>query len=232
MNHVEPSWSRKLRSNLIANVLITDKSHGDLSLNQPKKALHERQRELVDAPWSYLQQVHGSSVIKIKNAGEFQGIEGDGLITSEFETPLSVQVADCAPVALFSTEGILAIAHAGWKGLASGIIDNACSNINDLGAAPSIAIVGPCIYPENYEFSIEDLEFLQHTFGMSIRSETQSGQLSLDLPEMVRISLNRNGIDEIIFLGGCTADSPRFWSHRASRDPERQAMVAWIESLS
>ena len=67
---------------------------------------------------------------------------------------------------------------------------------------------------------------------MSVRSETRSGQPSLDLPEMVRIALKRNGINEITFLGGCTADSPQFWSHRANKDTERHVMVAWIESAA
>tara|TARA_Y100000817_G_scaffold312486_1_gene306526 strand:- start:319 stop:1017 length:699 start_codon:yes stop_codon:yes gene_type:complete len=232
MYHVEPSWSQKFENNVRANVLMTNKSHGNLSLRQPKKMLHERQRSLVDAPWAYLEQIHGNSVIKIESAGESQGIKGDGLITSEFETPLSVQVADCAPIALFSGGGALGIVHAGWKGLASGVIDNACSEMNNLEESPSIAVVGPCIYPENYEFGINELEFLQRIFGMSVRSETRSGQPSLDLPEMVRIALKRNGINEITFLGGCTADSPQFWSHRANKDTERQVMVAWIESAA
>jgi len=232
MHHAEPSWSHKFANNLTANVLVTDKSHGDLSLSQPKKMLHQRQRSLVDAPWAYLEQIHGNSVIKIQSAGEFQGVKGDGLITSEFETPLSVQIADCAPIAIFSRGGMLAVAHAGWKGIASGVIDNTCSEMNNLGESPSIAVVGPCIYPENYEFGINDLEFLQRIFGMSVRSETRSGQPSLDLPEMVKIALKRNGINEIIFLGGCTADSPQFWSHRANKDTERQGMVAWIESTA
>ena len=228
MYHVEPSWSQQIGKEHKAYVLMTDKSYGNLSINQEKETLHGRQEGLVGKPWAYLEQVHGNSVIEITRAGEFQGTKGDALVTSCVDIPLSVQVADCAPVALFSEEGVLGVVHAGWRGVHSDVIGKTCFEMNKLGQAPSIAIVGPCIYPENYEFDRNDLAALEKTFGVGIKSKTKYGRPALDLPAMVRLALSKNGVKNVTYLDGCTADSEHFWSHRANCDQERQAMVAWI----
>ena len=73
MYHVEPSWSQQIGKEHKAYVLMTDKSYGNLSINQEKETLHGRQEGLVGRPWAYLEQVHGNSVIEITRAGEFQG---------------------------------------------------------------------------------------------------------------------------------------------------------------
>ena len=108
------------------------------------------------------------------------------------------------------------------------VIGKTCFEMNKLGQAPSIAIVGPCIYPENYEFDRNDLAALEKTFGVGIKSKTKYGRPALDLPAMVRLALSKNGVKNVTYLDGCTADSEHFWSHRANCDQERQAMVAWI----
>ncbi len=228
MRHVDPSWSLSLGSKLSAHVLMTDRSHGDFSLDQPRHFLNERQRGLVDASWAYLEQVHGRSVIQINQAGDHKGRRGDALCTNVAEAPLAIQVADCAPVALISMDGTLGMAHAGWKGIVKGVLDSTCSEIRRLGDQPSIAVVGACIQPTHYEFGYSDLKSIEKIFGPSIRSKTLEGRLALDLPELVRVALERNGIHKIIFLGGCTGSSSQYWSHRTNLDKERQVMVAWI----
>ena len=59
----KPTWSKKIESGLIANVLVTNISHGDFSIVQPADQLHQKQMDLLEAPWSYLDQVHGGDVI-------------------------------------------------------------------------------------------------------------------------------------------------------------------------
>ncbi len=236
MYHVSPSWSQRFGNKINVHVIMSDMSHGNFALDQPEDLLGQRQRSLVDAPWSYLRQIHGGTVVQVKKAGTCKGEEGDALVTNSMEVPLSVQVADCAPITLISTDGILGVVHAGWKGLLEGIVDNTFHVMSEYDGKgtesnmpPSIAVVGPCIHPEVYEFGIDDLASIEKTFGSDIRSETKLGKPSLNLPEMVRLSLFRNGVKEIIFLPDCTATSPQYWSHRASKDTERQVMVAWME---
>ena len=225
----KPTWSKKIESGLIANVLVTNISHGDFSIVQPADQLHQKQMDLLEAPWSYLDQVHGGDVIRVKKPGDCQGEKADGMVSTTLETPLSIQTADCAPVALISEAQVLGIVHAGWRGLLSGIIENACQEMIKLGGAPLTAIVGPCIHAENYEFGEFDLESMMREFGPTVRSRTKHGTLALDIPKTVKIALERNGVQKIYFVGNCTAESEEFWSYRVGKDKERQAMIAWLE---
>jgi YfiH family protein len=225
----KPTWSRRIKCGLIANVLMTDISHGNLSIIQPINQLHQKQRNIIDAPWSYLDQVHSGDVIRVQDPGHCQGEKGDGMVTTTLKTPLSIQTADCAPVALISDAQVLGIVHAGWRGLLSGIIQNACNEMIKLGGAPLTAIVGPCIHAQYYEFGEADLESMMREFGPTVRSKTKEGTLALDIPETVKIALERNNVEEIYSIGNCTAESKEFWSYRAGQDIERQAMVAWLE---
>jgi copper oxidase (laccase) domain-containing protein len=70
---------------------------------------------------------------------------------------------------------------------------------------------------------------MMREFGPTVRSKTKEGTLALDIPETVKIALERNNVEEIYSIGNCTAESKEFWSYRAGQDIERQAMVAWLE---
>jgi hypothetical protein len=226
------SWSKTLECGLTAKVLSTDSYDGNLSISQPADQLHLTQRKLIDAPWSYLKQVHGGEIIRIRNSGDSQGVEGDGMISSTSGVPMAIQVADCAPIVLICETPVIGIVHAGWRGLLAGIVQNACSEMGKLGGHPTTAVVGPCIYPEHYEFGPVELKCMTREFGPTVESETLEGTPALDIPETVKIALRRNNVFDTHFIGGCTASSEKYWSHRVREDRERQAMVAWLEEAS
>ena len=226
---VKATWSKKLECGLKANVLATDISNGDLSITQPVERLHANQGELIATPWCYLEQVHGANVITVRTPGQHQGKQGDGMVSIGCGIPMSIQVADCAPVALISETEVLGIVHAGWRGLLSGVIKNACAEMIKLGGYPTTAVVGPCISPEHYEFGVDDLKLLERQFGSEVRSRTKHGAPSLDIPKTVQVALNMNEVHDIFFIGQCTAASDKHWSYRVGKDEERQAMIAWLE---
>ena len=226
------SWSKTLECGSTAKVLSTDSSYGNLSISQPADRLHETQRRIIDAPWSYLKQVHGGNVLTIRNPGDRQGVEADGMISTISGIPMAIQVADCAPVALICETPVIGILHAGWRGLLAGIVQNACTEMRNLGGDPMAAVVGPCIYPEHYEFGSVELKHMMKEFGPTVKSVTKSGTLALDIPEVVRIALRRNNVLDVDFIGDCTASSEKLWSHRVGGNTERQAMVAWLEEPS
>ena len=145
------SWSKTLECGLTAKVLSTDSHDGNLSISQPSDQLHLTQRKLIDAPWSYLKQVHGGKIIRIRNSGDSQGEEGDGMISTTSGIPMAIQIADCAPIALICETPVIGIIHVGWRSLLAGIVQNACTVMGELGGHPTTAIVGPCIYPKHYE---------------------------------------------------------------------------------
>ena len=226
------SWSKTLECGLTAKVLSTDSNDGNLSILQPADQLHQTQRKLIDAPWSYLKQVHGGEIIRIRNSGDSQGVEGDGMISSISGVPMAIQVADCAPIVLICETPVIGIVHAGWRGLLAGIVQNACSEMEKLGGHPTTAVVGSCIYPEHYEFGSVELEYMTREFGPTVESETLGGRPALDIPETAKIALRRNNVFDTHFIGDCTASSGKHWSHRVRGDKERQAMIAWLEEAS
>ena len=166
------SWSKTLDCGMTAKVLSTDSYDGNLSISQPEDQLHQTQRRIIDAPWSYLKQVHGGVVLRIRNSGDHHGAEGDGMVSNASGIPMAIQVADCAPIALICETPVIGIVHAGWRGLLAGIIQNACSEMRKLGGHPTIAVVGPCIYPKHYEFGSVELEYMTREFGPTVESET------------------------------------------------------------
>ena len=226
------SWSKTLECGLTAKVLSTDSNDGNLSILQPADQLHQTQRKLIDAPWSYLKQVHGGEIIRIRKSGDSQGVEGDGMISSISGVPMAIQVADCAPIVLICETPVIGIVHAGWRGLLAGIVENACSEMGKLGGHPTTAVVGPCIHPEHYEFGSVELKYMTREFGPTVESETIEGTPALDIPETANIALRRNNVFDTYFIGGCTASSEKHWSHRVGGNKERQAMVAWLEEAS
>ena len=226
------SWSKTLECGLTAKGLSTDSHDGNLSITQPADKLLQTQRKLIDAPWSYLKQVHGGKIFRIENTGDHQGEEGDGMITTASGIPMAIQVADCAPIALICETPVIGIVHAGWRGLLAGIIQNACIEMNKLGGHPTIAVVGPCRYPKHYEFGSVELKHMTREFGPTVASETEEGTPALDIPETAKIALLRSDILDTQFIGECTASSGKYWSHRVGGNIERQAMIAWLEDSS
>lgn len=230
MRHEKPSWSFQFDDGRTAYVIFTTKDHGDLSTDQDPQALISTQRSIIDEKWAYLTQVHGTEVVHVHSPGEYQGAPGDALLTNSSGVPISIQVADCAPVALVSPLGSLNLVHAGWKGLTLGIIDRAVELMAGLGKAPTVAVIGPCIHPNVYQFGEKEMRMICNVFGDSVRSKTREGHLALNLPKAVEISLTQNGINEIVRIDECTSNPKKFWSYRLRKDRKRQAMVGWIES--
>jgi YfiH family protein len=211
-----------------ARVWWTGRAEGDLRPAEPATA--GRLDDLVGAPVSWVRQVHGDRVVVVGGDGRevVRGAEGDALVTAEPDLPLAVLTADCAPVALASPEGVVAAVHAGWAGVVAGVVDRAVAAMRDLGATDVQGALGPCIRPECYRFGESDLERVVGALGPSVRGVTTSGAPALDLPAAVRAALARAGAELVADEGICTAcAADDCYSHRARREPERQAMVVW-----
>lgn len=159
--------------------------------------------------------------------GDQAGVEADAIVTKVPGVVVSVQVADCAPIALLG-ERAVGVVHAGWRGLAADVIANAVAALRALEAGTIRAVVGPCIEPGCYEFGAGDLDALATRLGDGIRSTTRQGTPALDLRAAVERQLIEAGIHHITIDGRCTACDADLWSHRGSGDAERQAVVAWL----
>jgi YfiH family protein len=218
-----------LRDGRTARARFTTAADGDLAVVGPGPALDARRRALSPRPWSWLHQVHDATVVEVTAPGEWAGADADASVTRASDTLLAVHTADCAPIALVADGGVVAAVHAGWRGLAAGIVGLTVERMRALGAGSIRAVLGPCIHAPCYEFGADDLDRVVARCGEAARGVTAAGTPALDLPAAVRAVLERAGVR---LVGGdppCTACDPRFFSHRARGDTGRQALLVWIE---
>jgi len=182
-------------------------------------ANREHVAALAGAPLRIGRQVHGTHVAR---DGDPDG-EADGQATADPGVAATVLVADCLPIAI-AGEGALAMVHAGWRGLAGGVLAEAVRAVRDLGATePLRAAIGPGIGSCCFEVGDE----VREAFGDF--PQARRGR-RLDLKDIAGRTLEDAGVTDVDDVGLCTAcDAERFFSHR--RDGERtgrQAGIAWL----
>jgi YfiH family protein len=186
-----------------------------------------RRRAVVDLPWTWLRQVHGDDVVRVRAPGDGAGARADASVTDQAGCALAVLTADCAPVVLGSREGPIGVAHAGWAGVAAGVLQRSVKELQALGASDVSALVGPCIHAECYEFGDDDLARLADRYGAAVVGRTSGGRPALDLVAAVRAALAEADVADVDDVDVCTACSSEHYSWRARREIERQAAVVW-----
>jgi len=213
------------------NVRFTERPDGDLRTTDPAPGLAARRRAVVDRPWVWVRQVHGAEVLVVGPDDDplaVAGRDADAVVTARRDVAIAVHTADCAPVALWSPEGVLGVAHAGWRGLADGVIEATVAAMASLGATSIGGVLGPCIHADRYEFGAVELDVVAERYGPGVRAVTSSGTLALDVPAAVAVAVERATGSPLDDVDVCTAASlERQWSHRARSDVERQAVVMW-----
>jgi len=232
------TWYTPLVGGGRAAARFTSRDEGDFAIDGEAGPLDARRRAVVDRPWVWLRQVHGDRVVTVRSTDAIDGLAGsdaDAVVTDRADVAVAVQVADCAPIALASPQGVVAAVHAGWRGAEAGVVVRAVDAMRALGAEQIAGWIGPCIHAECYEFGAADLDRLVATLGPWARGTTAQATPALDLPAVVRHALDAAGV----LVGGptdpghdrCTAcdRSAGSFSHRARGDRGRHAMVCWLE---
>jgi polyphenol oxidase len=183
--------------------------------------------------WHHMRQVHGAAV-GIVDAATPLGAEVravDALVTAEPDRPLVVQVADCVPVLLAGPRSI-GVAHAGRRGVETGVAAAAVGAMNELGDAASdiVAAVGPAIGGCCYELPAE-LQGHVTEVVPDAAATTTWGTPSVDLPLAVTRQLEAAGVGSVTQVGSCTRCDPdeRWFSHRRDASTGRQIglIVRW-----
>ncbi len=155
---------------------------------------------------------------------------GDALVSDAPECTLAVLTADCASIALGSGEGVFGAVHAGWRGLAGGVVEGAVAAMREMGATDVAGALGPCIHAGCYEFSEADLADVAAVRGDAVRGLTSAGRPALDVPTAVSAALVAGGAAEVAGVEACTACAGGYFSHRARGDGGRQALVVWSDA--
>ncbi len=211
----------------VALVAVAERADGDFAIDSP--GVEQRRRTLVDLPWTWLHQVHGTTTVAVDAPGAAAGARADAAVAAVPGAVVAVQTADCAPVILVG-DGVVAAVHAGWRGLLDGVLEVAVDAVRTRGDDPVAAWLGPCIGPECYEFGAEDLALVVERCGPAAAGTSAGGGPALDLPAAVAAVLASLDVEVVGSDGRCTAcDAATCWSHRARVEPERHAIAAWLE---
>ena len=243
------------------HALFTTRAHGNLSSVGGAGAEHgfearERLREQVGVrQLARGYQVHGTRVQRV-GAGAERGagyevagtetdtdaqpdVDADGQVTAASGVGVLVLTADCLPVAL-GARGAVAMIHAGWRGLAAGVLEEGVAALRDLGGAPTaqdseiVAVIGPGAGLCCYEVGEE----VHAAFGGAHRigvprigvPPTRVPPTHIDLKAIARDRLLAAGVTDVRDVALCTICDERFFSHRREGAlAGRQGGVAWLD---
>jgi YfiH family protein len=219
-----------------AHVLFTKRVDGNMSSvggegSEQGAAARERLRARTGVDFlARVYQMHGTD-IQVAHDGSTQDLgqeelpRADAQITTTRGLGLIVLAADCLPVAL-GREGAVAMIHAGWRGLAAGVLESTVREVSAWGGGtnpnPSkiLAVIGPAAGACCYEVGSE----VHEAFG-----DLDRGTSHIDLRAIARERLLAAGVDQVEDLGGCTICDERYFSHRREGQRSgRMAGVAWL----
>jgi YfiH family protein len=184
---------------------------------------------LAGMPWAVARQVHSARVLRVEDARSLgQGPpeakppvgEGDGLVTAAPGVVLAVLTADCAPVLLADpAAGVVGAVHAGWRGLAAGVVEAGVAALAALGADPAatVGLVGPAVGGCCYEVGADVRAAVGDRYPAALAT-TRGGRPSLDPAAAAAAALAAAGVAEVRVAGECTHDlDERFFSYRRDR---------------
>jgi YfiH family protein len=229
------------------HALFTTRAHGNMSsvggLNHEHGGYASRKRLRTQLGLRRLArgyQVHGTNVRCIHGDADIPApdtaaaqppVEADGHATRVAGVGVMALAADCLPVALGGPTAV-AIVHAGWRGLAAGVLEQGVLALRTLGVEGDItAIVGPGAGPCCYEVGPEVHAAFAAAGAVdpNVAGSVDVGGSPIDLPAIARERLHAAGVTDVHNVAVCTICDARFYSHRReSTSVGRQAGIAWL----
>ena len=181
----------------------------------------------------WLNQTHSTNVVEIDSvtgSTHDDPIDADATVTGDTNVVCSVLTADCLPILFTNQAGSrVAAIHAGWRGLANGILETAIAAMH----CPSeqiIAWAGPCIGSTAFEVGLE----VQEQLGGPASAYQNAGKNKVyaDLVQLAQCRLYDQGVVNFSASGACTyVNETDFFSYRRNGESGRMATLVWIESL-
>lgn len=192
-------------------------------------------RRALPAEPLWLEQVHGTEVCDADGWGGGGPPQADGAVTTRIDHPLAILTADCLPVVLADEGGrVLGVAHAGWRGLVAGVLENTLGRMQSKipDGARWRAWIGPAISQACFEVGPEvRAAFLERdpTVMRYFVACPGSDRWLADLPAIARHWLHAAGVSHVECSGHCTyRETGLFFSYRRSPRTGRQATIAWL----
>ncbi len=200
-----------------------------------------RLRQLLPGDPRWLRQVHGSAVARMdaENGAVDRGEPvADAAVTGAPLQVLAVLTADCLPVVIAGRGAeAVGIAHAGWRGLAAGVLESTLDALRvsyDLRPQDCVAWLGPAIGPRQFEVGGEVREAFcandPRAAEVGFKAASEEGKWLANLEALATRRLHSLGLSEVIASGACTVSEPhRFYSYRRDRVTGRMATLVWID---
>lgn len=189
-------------------------------------------RTVLPAEPAWLSQVHGTVVLDAADAADAPN--ADASIATRAGVVCVIQTADCLPVLFCDMQGTtVGAAHAGWRGLAAGVLENTVSRMRDAGAGDILAWMGPAIGPRSFEVG-------QDVFDAFVERDTSTASAFKAIPDqrkyladiysLARARLTSAGVGQVCGGGLCTVtDARRYYSYRRDKLTGRMATLIWLK---
>ena len=191
-----------------------------------------RLRRHLPAEPVWLNQVHGTRVVDATQAAE--ATEADASFTTQPGVVCAIMTADCLPV-LFADKAGKAVgaAHAGWRGLAAGVLENTVARMREAGAADILAWLGPAIGPAHFEVGEEVRQAFVDRSAPHAEAfapiAARPGKYLADLYRLATQVLQAAGVVDVRGGRFCTVAEPRrFYSYRRDGTTGRMASLIWL----
>lgn len=235
-NWPAPSWVKAASTTRTGGVSVGAYAALNLAqhvadLPQAVAANRRRLRERLQLPAEpvWLAQVHGRGIVDADHAAP--GVEGDAAISRAPGHVCAVMTADCLPLLLCDRAGsCIAAAHAGWRGLAQGVIEATVAALGVPGNS-LLAWLGPAIGPQAFEVGDEvRAAFVAQDPAAAAAFQPHGARWHADLYRLAHQRLAALGIAEVCGGGMCTyTDAERFYSYRRDGTTGRMATLIWMD---
>lgn len=183
---------------------------------------------------AWLSQVHGTTVVDAATVGGVAP-NADACISSTPGVVCVIQTADCLPVLFCDSEGgVVGAAHAGWRGLAHGILEKTVARMFDAGAGSLMAWLGPAIGPNAFEVGQDVFDAFvvpdPKTAAAFKAIDGNAGKYLADIYALARHRLANAGVTEVSGGDFCTVSDPtHFYSYRRDGVTGRMASLIWLK---
>lgn len=238
MNWLTPDWPAPAsvracvttREGGVSEAPFDSLNLGDHVDDRPE-AVAENRRRLTDhfsIKPAWLQQVHG---IAVAQADPGIVATADASWTATPGIACAAMTADCLPALFCDRAGTrVAAAHAGWRGLAAGVLEATLDSL-DVPAAEVLVWLGPAIGPKAFEVGPEVREVFINQLPEAAEAFVPSdnaGKFMADIYMLARLRLAERGVTAVYGGGFCTVTDPRFFSYRRASRTGRFASLVWL----
>ena len=249
MNVIQPIWPAPnnvhslltTRHGGISNAPYESLNLGDHVGDQPSRVLANRQilKKYLPAEPIWLKQIHSTKVSTPNTRVLMEPLEADAAVSNVPNEVLAIMTADCLPVLFSNSDGsVIGAAHAGWRGLCDGILENTVNEMlklsHHLSVEDLIVWMGPAIGSTAFEVGEDVLERFQQSGLHVIQTcflpiANKPGKYMADIYQLARDRLKSVGVISISGGEFCTVnDGERFFSYRRDGVTGRFASLIWI----